>query len=943
MQRDRNEINLIQKECFLIEDKIEELDEKIKKEEKREFQEDNLKDEIIKKESAVNDLILEIKMKKTRIESCKTEINVLQKNFFEIKKGYENDNKFYLDEKIKEQFNSLEETFKKEAFEEIENINNLNYKVKPQKEKIKQYTKNINEITNKLELYKKEEYNKNYLINDILKIINTNNNIINLMVDKKKEGFQKFNLINEEELNLNREFGMILKNIMSHKSFVKEDERKNKIHEAIEVLKSNFSGVYGRFIDLISLTQKKYELGLSVLIGNYDQAVIVDNEKTAIECIKYIKLKKIGRVTFLPLNSLKVKQINRCSSDKIYAIDTIVFDDLYKKAVLFVLGNSIVCEDFMKAKNIFDLENLNEKIVTLDGTLFHQNGNITAGKIDSKFTEKNLSLLLKRKNEILERLKEIKNLKSQFHHIEIANEKIKEIDNENEKLNKKIKEEGDKKDFLSKLIKNLEEQIINLENEKNDLLNEIFEFDKNKQNFEIRKKKKEDEIFYNFIYKKNLSEFRDFLKDRNIFLSKKEAEFNELKDNYEFEIKNLFENINELEENVKTQNLNLIELKNKANKQNNKIELLKFKNLEIEKLDLIKEKFCHKRKELENQNESLNKKINQINAIGKELIILEKNILRLKEENFELIKLMQLEEIKIPFINKKMQIDNLDDKSKINSEKNYLETKNSSKKKDFNFLNIEDEEISMDSYESSKENELNVIKKVDKNYLNLIDMDQIDFSNLKDENIYIKEYKEICKDLEENIPVGQFKEINYQGDYAKISFEYDEARKDALKSKEIFNNIKEKRSEMFMQCFEKINENIGLIYRDLTRTEESEGNAYLLLENNVEAYKEGTKYFIMPPKKRYREINMLSGGEKTLAAFALLLSFHFYKPSSFYIFDELDSALDKTNVKRITDFILKSKIQFIAITLKPDFFQYADGLVGIYKLKEKSKVLTLKL
>jgi structural maintenance of chromosome 1 len=81
----------------------------------------------------------------------------------------------------------------------------------------------------------------------------------------------------------------------------------------------------------------------------------------------------------------------------------------------------------------------------------------------------------------------------------------------------------------------------------------------------------------------------------------------------------------------------------------------------------------------------------------------------------------------------------------------------------------------------------------------------------------------------------------------------------------------------------------------------------------------GIKYHAMPPMKRFRDMEQLSGGEKTMAALALLFAIHTYQPSPFFVLDEVDAALDNTNVGRIADYIRKHSsptFQFVVISLK---------------------------
>jgi structural maintenance of chromosome 1 len=102
----------------------------------------------------------------------------------------------------------------------------------------------------------------------------------------------------------------------------------------------------------------------------------------------------------------------------------------------------------------------------------------------------------------------------------------------------------------------------------------------------------------------------------------------------------------------------------------------------------------------------------------------------------------------------------------------------------------------------------------------------------------------------------------------------------------------------------------------------------------------------MPPLKRFRDMEHLSGGEKTMAALALLFAIHSYQPSPFFVLDEVDAALDNTNVARIANYIHDHAgpgMQFIVISLKTGLFQNSEALVGIYRdqVQNSSKSLTL--
>lgn len=118
------------------------------------------------------------------------------------------------------------------------------------------------------------------------------------------------------------------------------------------------------------------------------------------------------------------------------------------------------------------------------------------------------------------------------------------------------------------------------------------------------------------------------------------------------------------------------------------------------------------------------------------------------------------------------------------------------------------------------------------------------------------------------------------------------------------------------------------------------------MEDGDEPYLDGIKYHAMPPLKRFRDMEHLSGGEKTMAALALLFAVHSYQPSPFFVLDEVDAALDNANVAKIATYIRDHAgpgMQFIVISLKTGLFQGSEALVGIYRDQgaNSSKALTL--
>ena len=124
------------------------------------------------------------------------------------------------------------------------------------------------------------------------------------------------------------------------------------------------------------------------------------------------------------------------------------------------------------------------------------------------------------------------------------------------------------------------------------------------------------------------------------------------------------------------------------------------------------------------------------------------------------------------------------------------------------------------------------------------------------------------------------------------------------------------------------------------------GNAYLSLDDTEEPFKGGMKFNAMPPMKRFRDMEQLSGGEKTVAALALLFAIHSYHPAPFFVMDEVDAALDNINLRKVCNYIMqrsKVDVQCIVISLKDMFYENSEGLVGVHKDVGSSSSRTISL
>ncbi|KAL8831236.1 MAG: hypothetical protein Q9191_000983 [Dirinaria sp. TL-2023a] len=154
------------------------------------------------------------------------------------------------------------------------------------------------------------------------------------------------------------------------------------------------------------------------------------------------------------------------------------------------------------------------------------------------------------------------------------------------------------------------------------------------------------------------------------------------------------------------------------------------------------------------------------------------------------------------------------------------------------------------------------------------------------------------------------------------------------------DDLRRLRLEGFMTGFSLISLRLKEMYQMITMG----GNAELELVDSLDPFSEGILFSVMPPKKSWKNISNLSGGEKTLSSLALVFALHHYKPTPLYVMDEIDAALDFRNVSIVASYIKErtKNAQFIVISLRNNMFELASRLVGVYKVNHMTKSVTVE-
>lgn len=177
-----------------------------------------------------------------------------------------------------------------------------------------------------------------------------------------------------------------------------------------------------------------------------------------------------------------------------------------------------------------------------------------------------------------------------------------------------------------------------------------------------------------------------------------------------------------------------------------------------------------------------------------------------------------------------------------------------------------------------------------------------------------------------------------QAEYKLKKASYEEVVAAVNKAENDLDELTERRKELFMDNFKIIQRKLKEMYQLLAQG----GDADVDLVNSSDPY-EGIAFTVRPPKKSWKQVGNLSGGEQTLSSLALVFALHHIKPTPIYVMDEIDAALDFRNVSIVGRYVLEQAqgAQFIIISLRNNMFELAHQLVGICKVNDVTRSLTI--
>ncbi|KAI5808742.1 RecF/RecN/SMC [Peziza echinospora] len=739
-----------------------------------------------------------------------------------------------------------------------------------------------------------------------------------------------------------------------------QNQRQVQMRETIATLKRIFPGVKGRISDLCKPKLKKYNDAVSTVLGRHFDAVVVDTDKTAKDCIEYLREQKMGQATFYPLETIQNKPINSnlkgMHRGMRMAIDTIEYDASVDRAMQHACGNSVVCDDLAVAKYICYEKGLEVRAVTLDGTVIHKGGlmtgGYTSGRGQRRFEDQEVEGLRRLKENLLAQIEALPNKNNRRGaQEETLQGELTGLEQQLEYLRNELR-------ILQRDLAAKSKEVTHTETHYNSLLPKLREATASLEALQARLAEHqtivssaEDEVFAEFCRKHQYENIRIYEQRQGSIqaeFAQRKLEFAKQKSKLESQLsfekqrlKSTSERIENLENGAKRDRRTLEELEAEKEQIQEEMDLLGGE------LDILKETLATKQSAVEKRVEKVNelrrelsKRNEELKAVMKTIVGLEAEIERNTAGRYAILRRCKLEGIKIPLTDESSSLEKLPIEDTIAQED----------EQDPEAMDVDEEEDPLSS----------AVKPVTiKDYGIEVDFHELsdDLRESAEEKIeeeLLDKIKTLSSELDRMAP--NMKAIErLEGVESRLhetDAEFERTRKEARVAKEKFQAVKEKRYELFNKAFTHISEQIASVYKDLTKsaTFPLGGQAYLDLEATTdgEPYLDGIKYHATPPTKRFRDMEHLSGGEKTMAALALLFAVHSFHPSPFFVLDEVDAALDNANVAKLREYIRNHAapgFQFVVISLKTGLFQGSQSLVGIYRDQAEcsSRCLTLDL
>lgn len=682
------------------------------------------------------------------------------------------------------------------------------------------------------------------------------------------------------------------------------EEEYSGFYQGVKIILKNrqrLSGIEGAVAELIEV-DRPYEKAMETALASSMQHIVVRTEEDARRAIQFLKQNQAGRATFLPMNSIRGKQIPHVSLQAVsnhpsyigVGTDLVSYDSQYANIISYLLGNVIISKDLEGANAIARLLQYRYRIVTLDGDVVNPGGSMTGGSV-----KKNSVSLLTRKNE-LEKLKKNyqgmqektvaleENLKAKKQAIQLAEQKIQEFEKKKNVLNGELQQLKDRLKDIEWQENSINEKLAIYDREEASYSEEIHTLKTKKVENEETKKRLEQQI----------AAIEQEIKD----LSEKQNQDQTIKERLSEDINAVKISIAKLEE--------------------------QFRHAET-RLESIRERYHDVEETLKQNEEKLQDYEQTLNMSAEDELKLveiseEKN--QLKEKTLQLIADRRKNRLEYHQIQEDME-----------REAGELERQHKRVAEQ-----LKETEVRMNRLDVELENRLQTL------YTDYT----LTYEGAKEKYELILPYEEAKKKVQlikrsiEELGVVNLGAID---EYDRISERYQflTGQKDDLETAkdqlyQVIDEMDEVMVERFGETFHAINHEFRAVFRSLF----GGGQAELQLTNPDDLLNTGIEIIAQPPGKKLQTLGLLSGGERALTAIALLFSILRVRPVPFCVLDEVEAALDEANVYRFSQYLkeFSRETQFIVITHRKGTMEEADVLYGVTMQESGvSKLVSVRL
>ncbi|NXT50806.1 SMC4 protein, partial [Pluvianellus socialis] len=687
------------------------------------------------------------------------------------------------------------------------------------------------------------------------------------------------------------------------KSSLAQSRNRGKVLEALLQQKKcgNICGLYGRLGDLGAIDEQ-FDVAISSCCGALDH-IVVDTIDTAEACVNFLKAKGIGIATFVALDKMTVweKKMQKIptpeNTPRLFDLVK-VDDEKVRLAFYFALRDTLVAKNLDEATRVAFQKDKRWRVVTLQGQIIEQSGTMTGGGNKIRKGRMGSSVVMDVSEEEVSKM-ESQLQKDSKRAVQCEEEKL-QLEEAIRKLHQDVREMKNTLEKYTASIQNLSEQEIHLETQVKELEANVIAAapDKTKQ--------KELEKTLNS-YKKDY----DCVAEE---AGKMEAEVKRLH--------NLIIDINN--QKLKTQQDKLQKINKEIDECTSAITkaqvALKTADRNMKKSE---ESVRHTEKEIENNE--------------KEMKDLKEELTELEDKATEVMNDCRQAEAALPAVQEEHR-GLLEDIKTIQNDEHALQKE---------ALNIKLKMEQIDSHISAHQSKVKYWQKErskltlhpieDKPPEELPVLSEEELEAIKDPDVITNQIAVLetqCHEMKPNLgAIAEYKKKEEL--YLKRVAELDDITTERDNFRQAYEDLRKQRLNEFMAGFNVITNKLKENYQMLTLG----GDAELELVDSLDPFSEGIIFSVRPPKKSWKKIFNLSGGEKTLSSLALVFALHHYKPTPLYFMDEIDAALDFKNVSIVAFYIYEQtkNAQFIIISLRNNMFEIADRLIGIYKTHNTTK------